>query len=137
MPFTAGFLAKFYVLGAAADAGYYLAAVIAMVTAVVAAYLYLRIVIAMYFQGTDENGGGEAMAGPRVRVPAAAGLALTLAVAGVLFLGIVPVPSPGWPTTRWLSSSPSDAERPDPTRLSRAGRRSSELPVNEPDLTDH
>jgi len=92
VPLTAGFLAKFYVIAAAANSGFYLAAAIAMVTAVIAAYLYLRIVIAMYFDGVDEHGDGPALAGPRVRIPAAAGIAIALAVVGTLWLGIVPGP---------------------------------------------
>ncbi len=47
-PFTTGFLAKFQVVAAAADAHSYALAVVAMVTAAVAAFFYLRVVVAMY-----------------------------------------------------------------------------------------
>ncbi len=43
VPLTGGFLAKFYVIGAVVEEGLYPLAVIAMVSAVIAAFLYLRI----------------------------------------------------------------------------------------------
>jgi len=46
----------------------------------------------MYFDGVEESGEGPALAGPRVRIPAGAGIAITLAVVGTLWLGIVPGP---------------------------------------------
>jgi NADH-quinone oxidoreductase subunit N len=89
VPFTAGFMAKFGVIGAAADRHDWALAVIAMVSAVISAYLYLRIVVSMYFVG-DET---EAVpARPRIRINPAAKLALAIAVAGTLLLGIVPDP---------------------------------------------
>lgn len=90
VPFTAGFLAKFYVINAVVAEGQYVLAVIAMVSAVVSAYLYLRIVVAMYFAGNTYGGESATLAGPPVRVPAAAGVALAIAVVGTLWLGIVP-----------------------------------------------
>ena len=90
VPFTGGFLAKFYVINAVAAEGQWVLAVIAMVSAVVAAYLYLRIVVAMYFAGNDEGAEPATLAGPAVRIPAGAGLALAIAVAGTLWLGILP-----------------------------------------------
>jgi NADH-quinone oxidoreductase subunit N len=90
VPLTAGFLAKFYVLAAAVQSGFpgwQFITVLAMLTAVVSAFMYLRIVGTMYFGDGDEQAGV-----PRVRIPAAAGLALALAVVGVLWLGIVPGP---------------------------------------------
>lgn len=48
IPFTSGFTAKFRVILAAANAGSYILAGIAMVAAVVSAVLYLRVVVAMF-----------------------------------------------------------------------------------------
>lgn len=90
VPFTGGFLAKFYVIDAVAEQGQYPLAVIAMVSAVVAAFLYLRIVVAMYFDGNDEGAEPATLAGPAVRIPAAAGVALAIALVGTLWLGILP-----------------------------------------------
>ena len=92
-PFTGGFLAKLGVIRAATDTYNWTLAIIAMLTAVVSAFVYLRIVVAMYFPG--EAGSAEGIDGPPVRVPWAAGLAVTLAVVGTLALGLVPQPFSG------------------------------------------
>ena len=85
VPLTAGFLAKFYVIGAAVESRSYALAIIAMVASVISAFLYLRIVVAMYM--TDDEVAADA---PRIRVPLAAGVALALAAAFTLGVGIVP-----------------------------------------------
>jgi NADH-quinone oxidoreductase subunit N len=85
VPLTAGFFAKFYVLAAAVDAGSYGLALVAMVSAVIAAFLYLRIIVSMYM---DEAAEGEE-ARP-VRVPFAAGLALGVAFAFTVVVGFLP-----------------------------------------------
>ena len=51
IPFTSGFFAKFRIILAAADSGSYVLAGIAMLSAVVAAVLYLRIVVSMFLTG--------------------------------------------------------------------------------------
>jgi NADH-quinone oxidoreductase subunit N len=88
VPFTAGFMAKFGVIGAAAQRHDWTLAVIAMVSAVISAYLYLRIVVSMYFGADDTDPA--APSAPRIRVNFAARLALTIAVVGTLALGIIP-----------------------------------------------
>jgi NADH-quinone oxidoreductase subunit N len=85
VPLTTGFLAKFYVIGAAVESHSYALAIIAMVSAVISAFLYLRVVVAMYMTDVDD-----AELGPRVRIPFAAGLALAIAVAFTLGVGILP-----------------------------------------------
>lgn len=55
VPFTSGFVAKFSVIAAAADARSWWLAVVAMVCAVIAAFAYLRLVVAMYFRDTDDQ----------------------------------------------------------------------------------
>jgi NADH-quinone oxidoreductase subunit N len=87
IPFTTGFLAKFYVIGAAVQAESYALALIGMVSAVIAAFFYLRVIVVMY--SPLEEG---AEAGPRLRLPFGTGLALGLAVAFTLAFGIVPQP---------------------------------------------
>jgi NADH-quinone oxidoreductase subunit N len=47
-PFTTGFLAKFQVVAASVDAHSYALAVVAMLTAAVAAFFYLRLAVTMY-----------------------------------------------------------------------------------------
>ena len=89
VPLTAGFFAKFYVIGAAADAESYALAVIAMITAVISAFLYLRIIVTMYFQG-EEVEGDAATGRQRIAIPFGAGLSLAVAVLFTLAVGILP-----------------------------------------------
>ena len=87
VPFTSGFLAKFYVIAAAVDSRSYAIALIAMLAAVVAAFFYLRIVITMY-SASDADEGAPA----RLPVPFGAGLVVAAAVAFTLVAGILPQP---------------------------------------------
>jgi len=89
VPLTVGFLAKLYVVTAAVESGFDWVAVVAMLTAVVSAFMYLRIVATMYFADAPEGA-------PALRIPAATGVALGLSVVGVLLLGIVPGPVSDW-----------------------------------------
>jgi NADH-quinone oxidoreductase subunit N len=89
-PFTAGFFAKFGVIAAAADTHNWSLAIIAMLTAVISAFLYLRVIVYMYFAG--EEGSTAGLDGPPVRVPRAAAVAIGIAVVATLALGIVPQP---------------------------------------------
>lgn len=86
VPLTSGFMAKFYVIAAAVDAKSYALAVVAMLAAVVAAFLYLRIIVSMYLTDTD------AAAGPGPTVPVSAGVALAAAFAFTVVVGF----APGW-----------------------------------------
>ena len=66
VPFTSGFFAKFRVIAAAARDESYVLAGVAMLAAVVAAVLYLRIVVSMFLVGSDDAttaSGGDAEAG--------------------------------------------------------------------------
>src|SRR5262249_43772183 len=84
VPFTAGFVAKFDVILAAVDAKSYTLGVLAMLAAVVAAFMYLRIVVSMYMSDPT------ASEPEPVRVPYAAGLGLTLALAFTVIVGFLP-----------------------------------------------
>jgi len=118
VPFTAGFMAKFRVIIAAADNGSYILAGVAMLASVVGAVLYLRVVVAMYMadgagstlvahaiSGADtdtdsdqaaEADSGEEMAaavdrsvgGHDYRLPRPALVVIVLAVVGTLVLGL-------------------------------------------------
>ena len=89
VPFTSGFLAKFYVIAAAVDSRSYAIALIAMLAAVVAAFFYLRIVITMY---SAVDGEDDSAVPARLPVPFGAGLVVAAAVAFTLLAGIVPQP---------------------------------------------
>ncbi len=86
VPFTSGFLAKFYVISAAVESRSYALALIAMVAAVIAAFFYLRVVITMY-SAADAD---EATEPARLPLPFGAGLVLASAVAFTLIAGILP-----------------------------------------------
>jgi len=86
VPLTTGFVAKFGVIAAAVDAESYVLAVIAMLASVIAAYLYLRIIVSMYL--ADPQGDEEQQ--PVVRVPFSAGLGLALTLSFTVVVGFVP-----------------------------------------------
>ena len=99
VPLTGGFVAKLSVFDAAVDAGQYSLALIGMLTAVIGAFVYLRIVLTMYAPDAGEEGqeaeeGEErevaAVVGPRFTVDSGTAVALTITAAGVVFLGILP-----------------------------------------------
>lgn len=93
IPFTTGFLAKFYVIGAAVAARSYALALIAMIAAVIAAFFYLRVIVFMYTPLEEgEEGDAQAARGSRIPVPFGAALTLGVAVAFTLAAGIVPQP---------------------------------------------
>ena len=109
VPLTSGFFAKFYAVSAAIDAGSTWLAVIAMLTAVVAAFLYLRIIVSMYMSIED---AGEPR---RIPVPFAAGLALLACVVVTLGAGLFPgaLASTAKDATPALVLEPADEEEPE------------------------
>ncbi|ACA18745.1 proton-translocating NADH-quinone oxidoreductase, chain N [Methylobacterium sp. 4-46] len=83
IPPLAGFFAKFYVFAAAIKAGLVTLAVIGVVTSVVGAYYYLRIVKVMYFDEPQES-----------YEPMAPGLRIVLAASSVVVILFWIVPAP-------------------------------------------
>ena len=82
LPLTSGFVAKLSVFSAAVDDRQYGLVIIGVFASAVAAFIYLRIMVAMYLSGDGE---------PRaIRVDAASRVALTLAVAVTLAMGLMP-----------------------------------------------
>ena len=113
VPFTSGFLAKFYVISAAVEAGSYAIAIIAMLASVVAAFFYLRLIVVMYMaedqvmagvgaeqetagfgDGADGAGGGGVATAlrSRVEIPVAAALAIGICLAFTIGAGLLPQP---------------------------------------------
>jgi NADH-quinone oxidoreductase subunit N len=92
VPLTSGFFAKFYVLKAAIDANSWPLALTAMLSAVIAAFLYLRITVSMYMTDEDEAPVDEVATAPvrRLPVPFGAGLALAVSFAVTLYVGFLP-----------------------------------------------
>src|SRR5947209_13821083 len=85
IPPLAGFVAKFYLFGSAVRAGYVWLTVLAVLNSAIAAYYYLRVIVYMYMREPD----GEGVA---VTSSLAGGLALTLAIVGIVVLGLIPAP---------------------------------------------
>ncbi len=94
VPFTSGFFAKFGVINAAIDARSFWLAIIAMISAVIAAFLYLRIVVAMFLADAEAGDTeGEAVADEReIPLPAGAMVAIGIALAVTVVFGIIPGP---------------------------------------------
>ncbi|MGQ0826175.1 MAG: NADH-quinone oxidoreductase subunit N [Actinomycetota bacterium] len=87
VPLTGGFVAKLSVFDAAVDARQYVLALIGMLTAAISAFVYLRIVVAMY--APDESDEGP-MTTTRIRLDPGVVMSLSLAAAAVVFLGVLP-----------------------------------------------
>ena len=86
VPLTSGFVAKFGVIQAAVEEHSYAIAIIAMVASVIAAFLYLRIMVSMW---VTEPESGDAAREP-IRVPLWTGVALALSVGFTLAIGFYP-----------------------------------------------
>ena len=85
IPPTAGFVGKFYLFGAAVRSGFVWLAVIGVLNSAAAAYYYLRIIVSMYMREPEGP--------PAVVAPSFAGaLAITVALWGVIQLGLFPAP---------------------------------------------
>ena len=105
VPLTSGFFAKFYVITAAIDAGSSGLAIVAMITAVIAAFLYLRIIVSMYMSVEDAPE-------PRsIPVPRAAALALCISLAVTIGTGVLP----GTLSSLAKDATPALVQDPAPT----------------------
>jgi NADH-quinone oxidoreductase subunit N len=85
IPPLAGFVGKFYLFGAAVQAGYLWLAVIGVLNSAVAAYYYLRVIVYMYMREPEAAAAG-------LRPSFAGSLALVIALVGIVLLGVVPAP---------------------------------------------
>jgi NADH-quinone oxidoreductase subunit N len=81
VPLTSGFVAKLVVFGAAVEAGYAWLVVVGVVTSAIAAFFYLRVVVAMYMQER------EGAAAPVGLGPLASGV-IGLSALGTIVLGL-------------------------------------------------
>jgi NADH-quinone oxidoreductase subunit N len=80
IPPSSGFMAKFGVFKAAADAESTVLVVIGVLVAAVAAFAYLRVIVAMYFQSGEGVSLPKAPAGIRIAVWAAAIFTLVMGI---------------------------------------------------------
>ncbi len=83
IPPTAGFTGKFYIFAGAVESGYIWLAIIGVLNSAVSLYYYLRVMVSMYFRpGTEDFSW--------IKPGAAITVSLVIALAGVLYLGILP-----------------------------------------------
>ncbi len=88
VPLTSGFMAKFSVFSASIDAREYSLAIVGVLSAVVAMFFYLRLIVLMYMTSPEEGDD----TGPGFELDAATGTALALAAVATVVLGVVPGP---------------------------------------------
>ncbi|MBN1964227.1 MAG: NADH-quinone oxidoreductase subunit N, partial [Anaerolineae bacterium] len=84
IPLTAGFVGKWYVFWSAINAGLGGLAVIGVLTAVVGAFYYLRIVVLMFLQDGDADTAMKPL-------PGSLWAALTVSALGTLIFGVLPM----------------------------------------------
>jgi NADH-quinone oxidoreductase subunit N len=82
LPPTVGFIGKFFVFRAALDAGLIWLALVGVLTSLVSAYYYLRVVVMMYMRSGE----------PETRSEGWLNLTVALTAVGTLVLGILPGP---------------------------------------------
>ena len=99
IPLTSGFMAKLYVISSAVEARSYPLAIVAIVSAVIAAFAYLRVVAAMYFTNSNPEslaggdvpvGGGDAEVVRSDHLSVGAVVVILVAVGVTLFAGMLP-----------------------------------------------
>ncbi|MBL89505.1 MAG: hypothetical protein CL517_04420 [Actinobacteria bacterium] len=85
IPFTGGFVAKLGVISSAVDTQYYFLAGVAMLSAAIAAYVYLRILLAMYVEIDNQQIEG-------INVPKGVWVVTGFASIVVIVTGFIPGP---------------------------------------------
>ncbi len=83
IPPTGGFFAKFYVFGAALKSDLVWLTIIGLINSAIATYYYLRLMVVMYMHEPREEGW-------TLRTSAAMSVALVLAAAATIYLGVRP-----------------------------------------------
>ena len=89
IPPTAGFVAKVSVFQAATDAGAWPLVLIGVLASVVAAYVYLRVIVLMYMQDPEGDAETDETMMPRIAVAVPAVLVLVLGVFPGLVVGFL------------------------------------------------
>jgi NADH-quinone oxidoreductase subunit N len=83
IPITAGFFAKFYVFSAALQSGLVWLTIVGVINSAIGAYYYLRLIVVMYMREPHEEI-------PLLPVSYPLGIAIGLALAATLYLGVLP-----------------------------------------------
>ena len=85
IPLTSGFIAKFYIFTAAAQAGLWGLLIIGVINSGISAFYYLRVLITMYTRGKSEPE-------PLPTAKPASAIALIISTSVIIIFGIYPVP---------------------------------------------
>jgi NADH-quinone oxidoreductase subunit N len=83
IPITGGFFAKFYVFSASLQSGLVWLTIIGVINSAVGAYYYLRLIVVMYMREPNEEI-------PLLPVSLPLGLAIGIALAATVYLGVLP-----------------------------------------------
>lgn len=86
IPGTAGFIAKLAVFRAAVEAGQTPLVVVAVVSSVIAAFFYIRVIVTMFMEDAPENTAER----PELNTTMGLSVGLSIAAATVVILGIIP-----------------------------------------------
>ncbi|GAA4660654.1 NADH-quinone oxidoreductase subunit NuoN [Gordonia humi] len=78
IPVTGGFIAKFAVFSAAGDDGAWPLVIVGVLCSAIAAYFYIRVIVAMFFADPPDDAPTVVTPSPLTTVPIAVGVALTL-----------------------------------------------------------
>jgi len=95
-PPLAGFTGKFYVFRSAVLAGHLNLAIIGVLNSLLSVVYYLRVIVAMYM----EEGGAE---GKSFRQSPFVYLAVTIAIIGTIYLGVLPDSALRWSRLAFFS----------------------------------
>jgi NADH-quinone oxidoreductase subunit N len=82
IPPFAGFIGKYYLFASAVQSGLTWLAILGVMTSLISAYYYLRVVVFMYFHDASETS--------EIYVPRLALVSLVIAASGIVILGILP-----------------------------------------------
>lgn len=89
IPLTSGFTGKYAVFLAAVDSGAMPLVIVGLLSSVVAAFFYVRVIVLMFFQQPKEDGETATVAAPS----AYTSIAIALGVAVTVVLGVLPGPA--------------------------------------------
>ncbi len=90
LPFTGGFLGKFFVFVEAFSQRQYALVIIGLVSVGCGFYYYLKVVKAMYFQPVADEVAASALG--RITISTASRCTIALLVAAIVILGVYPSP---------------------------------------------
>jgi NADH-quinone oxidoreductase subunit N len=94
MPPTVGFIGKFYIFRAVIDANLIWLALVGVITSLISAYYYLRVIVVMYMRAGE----------PETRSEIWLNVTVWMTAIGTIVFGIVPGPLLALASHSWLSS---------------------------------